>query len=95
MIKSIEKLPDPVISADWSVNEKKCWMVRAELFEGTCYLIFPPEPVGKPSTLIERVRTSLPQSGTGLIGFDFPIGLPEKYADRVGVSHWREALVLD
>jgi len=87
-------VPDVVIAADWSVDERKRWMVRAELCAENQYLVFPPEPVGDTSTLIHRIETCLPEHGTALLGFDFPIGLPRNYGEKAGLSTWREALAL-
>ena len=57
-----------------------------------CYLVIPPEPVGEISTLIDRIGRSIPENGTALFGFDFPIGLPRKYAEKVGLTNWRQAI---
>ena len=84
--------PELVIAADWSVDSKKRWMAKAELTAEGIYVVFPPEPVGDTKTLINRIRASLLERGTALIGFDFPIGLPYKYADRVGIKNWRKSL---
>lgn len=87
-------LPHVVVAADWSVDEKKRWMVRAELGSNKRYLVFSPEPVGEISALIARIERCLPKEGTALLGFDFPIGLPRSYAEKVGLSAWRQALRL-
>lgn len=87
-------LPNIVIAADWSVDGRKGWMVRADLCPKNKYLVFPPEPVGEHSTLIHRIETCLPEHGTALLGFDFPIGLPKQYAEKTGISTWRQGLEL-
>ena len=69
-------------------------MVRAELGSNKRYLVFSPEPVGEISALIARIERCLPKEGTALLGFDFPIGLPRSYAEKVGLSAWRQALRL-
>lgn len=84
--------PDLVIAVDWSVKAKKRWMVRAELGFREVYVVFTPEPVGDVKTLIARIQDSIPPAGTALIGFDFPIGLPYKYAEKVGIINWRKSL---
>ena len=91
-LNTVKRLPDLVIAADWSVEARKRWMVRAELIEERRYRVFPPEPVGEVTTLIERIRLVLPSGGTGLMGFDFAMGLPRKYAEKTGLSEWRTAL---
>ena len=59
-------------------------MVRATL-EGNRYLTHGPEPVGEPSTLLERLHR-LASGDSVLIGFDLPIGVPASYAKRAGVE---------
>lgn len=87
------KTPRPklLVSADWSTNENKRWMVRAELEEDR-YRIYPPEPVGEVKTLIERLRAQVSESESALIGFDFPIGLPQKYAELAKFTSFHDAL---
>jgi len=87
-------LPDVLVAADWSVDARKRWMVRAELTSQGRYVVFSPEPVGEISTLIARIEQCLPRNGTALLGFDFPIGLPRQYAEKVGISTWRRGLEL-
>ena len=59
-------------------------MVRATL-EGHRYVAHAPEPVGDPSTLLDRLD-GLARRGPVLVGFDLPIGLPAAYAERAGVE---------
>jgi SAM-dependent methyltransferase len=59
--------------------------------EGDRYVAHAPEPVGEPSTLLDRLHNLL-KPGTVLIGFDFPIGLPAVYAERAGVESFVEWL---
>ena len=40
-------LPSLVIAADWSTDERKRWMVRAERVDSCAYVVYPPEPVGR------------------------------------------------
>ena len=55
----IGRLPELVIASDWSKNEEKRWMVRAELIDQENYLVSPPEPVGVPETLICRLKNQV------------------------------------
>jgi hypothetical protein len=77
-------LPSLVVAADWSTDEKKRRMVRAERVDPGKYVVFPPEPVGDCGTLIRRLRNQVREGESLLIGFDFPIGLPAAYAQRLG-----------
>lgn len=71
------------VHADWSVDARKRWMVRATGRPGT-WRLAAPEPVGEPATLFARLRAA----GTPVaLGVDLPLGLPRSYAAR----HAREA----
>jgi hypothetical protein len=37
-------LPKLIIAADWSKNDEKRWMVRAELSDSESYIVAAPEP---------------------------------------------------
>ena len=88
-----ENLPELVVAArDWSVSGDKRRMVRAERSAGQRFIVYPPEPVGDPATLVQRLRETLSPQGTGVIGFDFPIGLPRAFAAKAGLANWRAAL---
>jgi hypothetical protein len=67
-------------------------MTRAERVDLRAYVVYPPEPVGEPATLINRLRSQVCNVDSLLIGFDFPIGLPAEYARRVGVTSFRKAI---
>jgi hypothetical protein len=85
-------LPSLVIAADWSTDEGKRWMARAKRVGLGTYIVYPPEPVGDLSTLISRLRNQACEGEGLLIGFDFPIGLPAEYAQRVGVTSFRDVM---
>jgi hypothetical protein len=84
-------LPALVAHADWSAHPAKRWMAGAVLQPGGRYLVLPPAPVGTLDGFWTRLEVKGP-SGAILVGFDFPIGLPAAYADRVGIEDFREAL---
>jgi hypothetical protein len=77
-------LPRLVAHADWSVHAKGRWIAKAVLADGR-YLVFAPEPVGPLDSLWPRVEREA-GAGAALVGFDFPIGLPEVYAERAGIE---------
>lgn len=88
------RLPDVVIAADWSIRERHRRVARAELCaDDGLYWVFAPEEAGDLETFFARIRSHAPAHGTALAGFDFPIGVPRRYAERVGVASFREALV--
>jgi hypothetical protein len=81
--------PALVAHADWSMHAAKRWMACAVLRpEG--YLALPPAPVGALQSFWTRLAPAA--DGSALIGFDFPIGLPAAYAERVGIGNFLEAL---
>jgi hypothetical protein len=82
-------LPDVIVHADWSMSPAKRVAAPARL-RGGCYLIDAPVRVGQTGS--PRERLGIPQAGRALIGFDFPIGIPASYAERTGISSFREAL---
>ncbi|MGH6899873.1 MAG: hypothetical protein ACREJ5_25525 [Geminicoccaceae bacterium] len=82
--------PTLVAHADWSMHAAKRWMACAVLRpEG--YLALPPGPVGALESFWTRLA-AVAAPGSILIGFDFPIGLPAAYAERVGIADFLEAL---
>ncbi len=83
-------LPSRIVSVDWSIDDKKRWMARAIRSDYGKYVVFPPEPVGDHLTLLKR-RATRGHGEAVLIGFDFPIGLPRAYANRIGVETFRSA----
>jgi hypothetical protein len=84
--------PTLVVHADWGSAPNKRWMARATLAGDGCYAAHAPEPVGEPGTLIRRLLADAGPSGCILLGFDFPIGLPARYASQVGVHYFLDLL---
>lgn len=80
-------LPNLVAHADWSANPKKRWLALARLTEKGQYIIAAPELVGDPRRLIPRLRQTIRLGGSVLLGFDFPIGLPMRYAQACGITN--------
>ena len=74
------------VHADWSIDARKRWMVRAHGRPGH-WRLGPPEPVGDPSSLLARLRADAGNDPVAL-GVDFPIGLPRAYAAAAGVDHF-------
>lgn len=67
------------------MHAAKRWMAVATLERGR-YRAHAPEPVGDSATLLERLRDRAPRGGAVLVGFDFPMGLPARYSESVGVT---------
>lgn len=75
-------LPQTLAHADWSVDERKRWLAVARLDGGT-YRVAEPEPVGEAAAVLGRLAAS---GGSTLVGIDLPLGLPEAYARRAGIT---------
>lgn len=86
-------LPIHVVHADWSTSAKKRWLARAELVE-QIYLVHSPELVGDLSTFLHQLADRAGKASCLLIGFDFPIGLPNTYAQRAGFPDFISGLSL-
>ena len=84
--------PKLVAHADWSKYPRKRWCATAVLDADGRYRIESPEPVGDLATYFGRLQNRAGADTTVLSGFDFPIGLPVCYADRVGLADFRTAL---
>ena len=84
------KLPKVIAHADWSTHPNKRWVASAVL-NGSAYTVGPPVNLVDAGRFVTTViRQAAP--GAALIGFDFPIGLPEAYARRAGIHSFREFL---
>lgn len=81
-----------VAHADWSKTPSKRWMVQAFLEEDGRYRCHAPQKVERPATFLAELRDAAGSSACALVGFDFPIGLPLAYAQRVGITDFLKAL---
>ncbi len=67
-------------------------MPVARLREGDWYRVDGPDLVGTPGIITERM--GIPDLGeTAVLGFDFPSGVPRKYAEIAGIDDFRDALL--
>lgn len=83
-----------VAHADWSTDGRKRWVcVATRLSDGppATYRIAAPKPVGDLAGYFDRLNT-LSSDGSVLAGFDFPLGVPLAYAERSGITSFRDAL---
>lgn len=85
-------LPDLVAHADWSAHPRKRWMAQARLDEGSRYDAMAPQRVDDPRDLFDHLRAQAGPSGAILVGFDFPIGLPQAYAAMAGIREFLDCL---
>jgi hypothetical protein len=84
--------PTLVYHADWSSSPAKRWCAKATLGADGRYTASAPEPVGELGDLLANLRTKARNAGCVFAGFDFPIGVPDHYATRVGILSIREFL---
>jgi hypothetical protein len=85
--------PVQVVHADWGSSPAKRRQARAVLAADNRYRIGPVEGVSDPDRLLEQLLEAA-RGQTVLIGFDFPIGVPRSYAERVGITDFRSILPL-
>ena len=88
----IVRKPELVAHADWSKDPKKRWCSTAELEAEGHYQVRAPTRVGHPGTYFSRLRARVAKKAVVLTGFDFPIGLPARYAVEAGLSDFRTTL---
>lgn len=89
----IRTRPALVAHADWSKDPKKRWYAAAVLDDNGRYRVNAPELVGPLGTYLGRLRDCAGPDNTVLAGFDFPIGLPARYAASAGLTDFRSALI--
>jgi hypothetical protein len=86
------RFPNVVAHADWSTDPLKQWLATAELKSDGSYVIRQPKLVDNPGKLLSRLIKRAGRAGTVLVGFDFPIGLPLKFARRADIRLYKTAL---
>jgi hypothetical protein len=68
------------------------WLSVAEKGQGGEYLIRAPKQVENAPHLLTTLRGEAGSQASILLGFDFPIGLPWKYARQTGKARFLELL---
>ncbi len=79
--------PDLVAHADWGSSASKRALAVA-LRSGEGYRMLPPRLVIEPGSLLAELAHEAGPNGGLLIGFDFPIGLPLRFAQQIGVEYF-------
>jgi hypothetical protein len=82
---------DWLIHADWSVTANKRWMAIAQR-ERAGWFVGAPLPVGDTANFLDTVFSAAIAGRRILIGFDFPIGVPVAYGDRIEFDNFRDLL---
>lgn len=90
--------PDLVIHCDWGTQPKKRWMAKAVKQEDG-YHVGLPEPVGNlngpdnlQKPLATQIRHERGDHKCALVGFDFPIGIPSRYAHNAKIREFKPFL---
>ena len=84
-------LPALVAHCDWSKDARKRWFAAA-VREGNLWRLSTPDLVGDTADFLHRLGDKRKESGSVLVGFDFPIGLPSVYAAKTGFRDFPRAL---
>jgi hypothetical protein len=84
--------PRLIAHADWGLNLEGRWLAVGEVDAAGRYQVDAPEPVGELGTFLRSLRARFSE-GSLLLGFDFPIGLPEAYCRVAGIKDFPSALI--
>ena len=85
------RFPELVAHADWSANPSGRQIAIARRV-GARYTASAVRPVGALSDLFPALLAEAGPNGTALLGVDLPIGLPQAYAAKAGISDFRVGL---
>jgi Uma2 family endonuclease len=80
-----------VAHCDWSTHPAKRWMAVGWVEADGRASADAPEPVADAATLLDRLGDRA-GGATVLAGFDFPIGVPQAYAEQAGIRRFRDLL---
>jgi len=86
--------PTIVCHCDWSKPAKKRWLAKAVLNSDGRYTAYAPERVGIPGALLSELQAESGSRCRVFVGFDFAIGVPVSYAERVGAAAFRDFLLM-
>src|SRR5687767_9521455 len=84
-------LPAAVYHADWGTDLRKRWFSKAVRTHAG-YKAYAPALVGDHTAFIGCIRRET-GSGSAVAGFDFPIGIPSRYAALIGATAFRPFLM--
>ena len=87
----MKNAPKLVAHADWGSATAKRSLAISIRKRGF-YTALAPRVVERPEDLLQMLREMAGPDGSILLGFDFPIGLPMNYAEKVGITNFRAAL---
>lgn len=82
---------DFLAHADWSTSPRKRWVSVARKTDGR-WQVDAPVQVGDIEQFLSEVILPSPRNSRRLIGFDFPIGVPESYGRLTGRKNFLDLL---
>lgn len=82
-------LPTHICHADWGTAANKRWKAQAVLGSDGRYTASAPSCIASQTDLIPSIWRDIGHDGCALVGFDFPIGLPEQYARAAGIKEFK------
>lgn len=88
----MESRPTVVYHSDWGTDPKKRWLCKDVLQVGR-YRAHAPALVDDHRGFMNRVKGEIGETGTAVVGFDFPIGIPARYAALLGVTEFKPFLL--
>ena len=85
--------PTLIAHADLGSAPQKRALAVACLADGDIYRVLAPQQVVNPAHLLDDLSAHAGPAGSLLVGFDFPIGLPLHYANKVGVQDFKSFII--
>ncbi|HSY30985.1 MAG TPA: hypothetical protein VLA42_03260 [Verrucomicrobiae bacterium] len=88
--------PAHIYHCDWGKAAQKRWSASAILKHGRYTLSAAgriDKWAGEPKNLIPAIRRNLNSLECALVGFDFPIGIPARYARTAGIKEFKALLL--
>lgn len=87
---ALHPAPELVVHADWSTSASKRWYAAA-IRSGNAYYIASAAPVGPLHEFWAGLKAMSFKGGV-VVGFDFPIGVPQAYAEAAGIQRFLDVL---
>ena len=85
--------PTHIFHADWGTAPNKRWGSEAVFgSDGRC-TAYAPKPVTNHTDLILSMRRKVGENGCALVGFDFPIVVPARYASAARIEEFKSFLL--
>ncbi|HYO53330.1 hypothetical protein [Archangium sp.] len=90
--RGVTTRPGLVVHSDWNTSGRYQWYARAEFGADGVYQVDAAASVGEVPAFISCLLRKAQTGATVLAGFDFGIGVPVAYAERIGCSDFKALL---